>query len=150
MIKQKIFLAAPISGFQDEHQYTIYRENVLSLISLLSDRYDICSEIQNISKTESYDTPEESLEKDFSEIEKADIFMLLHPMRMQTSSLIELGYACALKKKLLIVGRKEDLPYLVLGITKPKYNAFSIYVSEINHEIINSISEALTLLGNMH
>ncbi len=99
------------------------------LISLLLDKYDIRSEIQNISETETYDTPEESLKKDFNEIEEADIFLLLHPMRIQTISLIELGYACALKKKLLIVGKKEDLPYLVHGLARPAYNALPIVIS---------------------
>ncbi len=150
MSKPKIFLAAPISGFQDECKYATYRENVLMLISLLLDKYDIRSEIQNISETEPYDTPEESLKKDFNEIEEADIFLLLHPMRMQTSSLIELGYACALKKKLLIVGKKEDLPYLVHGLTRPAYNALSIYASEINCEVINNIINALSTLNDMN
>ncbi len=150
MDKLKIFLAAPISGFQDECKYVTYRKNVLMLISLLLDKYDVRSEIQNISEVKTYDTPEESLKKDFNEIEKSDIFLLLHPMRMQTSSLIELGYACALKKKLLIVGKKEDLPYLVHGLVRPTYNALSIYTSEINCEVITSIIDALSTLNNMN
>lgn len=68
-------------------------------------------------------------------------------MRMQTSSLIELGYACALKKKLLIVGKKEDLPYLVHGLAGPAYNTLTIYTSEINCEAINSIINALSILN---
>lgn len=148
MNRTKIFLAAPISGFSSKTQYTFYRENVCMLIDALTDKYEVYSEIDEISSVKSYDTPIDSLEKDFKAIKDADIFVLLHPMRMQTSSLIELGYACALKKKLLIVGEKEDLPYLALGLKKPNYNALTIYSSEISSKMIKDIINALDSLNN--
>ncbi len=69
-------------------------------------------------------------------------------MRMQSSSLIELGYACALRKKLLIVGTQNDLPYLVNGLTEPDYNSIIINSSEINDRIITEIMDALSMLSS--
>lgn len=147
MIKQRVFLATPMSGFQSKQQYIAHRKHVLQLITALSPKYDICSELQNVYSIDAYDTPEESVQKDFNGIKVADIFLLLHPARMQTSSLIELGYACALRKKLVIVGEKADLPYLVHGLTQPDYNAIAIYSSTLNEKTIIKIEAAIALLA---
>lgn len=146
MIKPRVFLATPISGFQSEQEYSAYRKRVLQLIVALSAKYDITSELQSVCDVDSYDTPEESVQKDFKEIKMSDIFLLLHPTRMQTSSLIELGYACALKKKLVIVGKKADLPYLVHGLTRSNYNAIAVYSSTLNRKTIIEIEDAIALL----
>lgn len=149
MSKLKIFLATPISGFQSEEQYILYRESVLLLVAELSNNYEVYCELQKILDIESYDTPQDSLKKDFNAIEEADIFILLHPMRMQSSSLIELGYACALRKKLLIVGTQNDLPYFVNGLVKPNYNSIIIHSSEINDKIITEIMDAISMLSSI-
>lgn len=146
MNKLKIFIATPISGFQNEDQYTLYRKSVLSLIKELVNDYEVHCELQEISDKSSYDTPQDSLKKDFDAIEKSDIFILLHPMRMQSSSLIELGYACALKKKLLIVGANNDLPYLVNGLIEPDYNSIIIHSSEINDKLVGEIMDKISIL----
>lgn len=147
MNKLKIFIATPISGFQSKDQYILYRESVLSLIASIVDNYEVHCELQKILDTESYDTPQDSLKKDFNAIKEADIFILLHPMRMQSSSLIELGYACALKKKLLIVGAQNDLPYLVNGLIEPDYNSIIINSSQITEKIIIDIVNAISMLS---
>lgn len=147
MDKLKIFLATPISGFQSESQYIEYRKSVIKLIEALSNNYKVYCELQKVSTMESYDTPQESVKKDFSAIEASDIFILLHPMRIQSSSLIELGYACALRKKLLIVGTQNDLPYLVNGLIGSDYDSVLIYSSEINDKIIMNIIDGLCKLS---
>lgn len=149
MSKSKVFLSTPISGFQNKSQYIAYRENVLLLISVLKKNYEVYCELQEILDIESYDTPQDSLRKDFNAIERADIFILLHPMRMQSSSLVELGFACALGKKLVIVGAQNDLPYLINGLVESDYNSIIIYSSEINDKVITAIENALAKLNNL-
>lgn len=148
MNKLKIFIAAPISAFQGEEQYILYRKSVLLLVETLADNYEVYCELQKILDIESYDTSQDSLKKDFNAIEESDIFILLHPMRMQSSSLVELGYACALKKKLLIVGEKNDLPYLVSGLIEPDFNSIIINSPEINDKIIIKIIDAVSMLSS--
>lgn len=145
--KNKIFIATPISGFQNENQYKIYRKKVNQLIESLSKRYEVYSEIQSITGSEVYDSPEDSLKKDFKAINKSNIFILLHPMRIQSSTLIELGYACALKKTLVIVGEEKDLPYLALGLAKSNDNAYFISSSVIDDEIVVKINDILNSLN---
>lgn len=148
MNKLRIFLATPISGFQSEDQYIKYRKSVLLLIESLGNNYEIYCELQKIIDIVSYDTPQDSLKKDFNAIEESDIFILLHPMRMQSSTLIELGYACALRKKMIIVGAQNDLPYLVNGLIEPDYDSIIINSSEIDDKIITEVIDAISVLCN--
>ena len=146
MSKKKIFLASPISGFQNEQKYISYRESVLAFIDTLSGTFEVHSEIQEIQGMDSYDTCEESVRKDFQAIDEADIFVLLHPHRMQSSTLIELGYACAKKKKLLLIGAKDALPYMALGLNKPNFDSAFLYSDNID---MNTINEAILLLKKL-
>lgn len=113
----KIFLAAPISAFDDEKLYSINRRFLLKLIKALRTQYEVYSEIENIASIGSYDTPGKSAVEDFKKIDDSNIFILYHPMRVQTSAFIELGYAIAKFKKIIIISSKKDLPYLALGLT---------------------------------
>lgn len=144
----KIFIAAPMSGFQNDEQYIYYRDKVMLLLDVLSDKYEVYSEVKNVLGTQTYDTPEESVKKDFEAINKTDIFLMFHPIRGQSSTLIELGYACALKKKIIIIGIKEHLPYLVHGLAESDFKAQIIESSDINKEIIDKVLDVIDLLGN--
>ncbi len=133
----KIFLAAPISGFENETEYLAYRKKVVELIDELKKDFVIMSELESVKKVESYDSPEQSVIKDFRDIKEADCFMLLHPRRMQTSSFIELGYAYAMKKPSLIIAHPEDLPYMVLGLNNDEVPSLIISpeADDLKHRI---------------
>ena len=146
MNKKKVFLATPMSGFQDAQVYAAYREQLLELIAALSEYYEVYSEMQRSPTEDAFESPETSVREDFHEIEVSDYLLLLHPCRMQTSTLMELGYACALKKPLVIVGEAENLPYMALGLKKPTYNSILIESSEISPETISKIITALAEL----
>lgn len=127
-----VFISTPISGFSNKNEYYDYRKIVLSLISKLRASYSVCSEIEQIKGLETYDSPEKSVTEDFESIKNNDVFLFLHPSKMQTSSLIELGYAIALDKRIVIVGRKENLPYLAVGL-----ESFSKKVAIIDMPILS-------------
>ena len=148
MNKIKIFLAAPISGFADEAEYRKNRENLLKLIDKLSVKFQVYSEISNIGSLASYDEPGESVIKDFNEIKESDIFIMYHPMNMQTSTLIELGYAVAKEKKIIIIGNTDILPYLALGLPKYSLNIKIISSSELNQIIIRQVEKNINELLN--
>ena len=140
---KKIFLATVMSGFRDAEVYAEYREGVLALIAALEENYEVYSEMQRASSEEAFSCPEKAVKDDFQAIEDADIFLMLHPCRVQSSTLMELGYACALKKDMVIVGEAENLPYMALGLVRPAYNAVRVEASVINRETIEKITEAL-------
>lgn len=139
MNKLKIFLAAPISAFEDELHYKKSRIELLNLIKSLSENFQVYSEIINIQYLDSYDEPGKSVVKDFKEIIESDVFMLYHPMRMQTSTLIELGYAVAKEKKIIIISQPDILPYLALGLLKYDSDIRIVSSSELNMDVIAQI-----------
>ena len=148
MKKKKVFLATPMSGFQNTEMYASYRKRLLELITALSNQYEVYSEMQRAPSKEAFSSPETSVREDFHEIESSDLILFLHPCRMQTSTLMELGYACALKKPVVLVGEPENLPYMALGLKMPTYNAILVDSSEITPGTIEMILAALGELGN--
>lgn len=146
MNKEKIFLASSISGFSDETTYRKYREKVLSLIKYLRNSlFDVYSEIERVTGKSNYDSPEQSVNEDFKKIDNSDIFLLLHPQKMQTSALIELGYAYAQKKTIIIIGSLSALPYLALGLPAVNAKVRIINSSDLNEEIF---ATTITTINN--
>ena len=114
---KKIFIATPISGFDNWHEYESFRINILTLIEMLRQlNYHVWSEIELVGSNSEYDTPEQSVKKDIQKIKSSDIFILIHPRKMQTSTLFELGYAFSLSKDIIIVGEERNLPYMAKGL----------------------------------
>lgn len=138
----RIFLAAPISGFENENEYLTYRKKVVELIDGLKKSFVVMSELERVESVGSYDSPEQSVIKDFTDIKEADCFMLLHPRRMQTSAFIELGYAYAMKKPSLIIAHPKDLPYMALGLNNKSVP--SLIVSPDATNLKNIIMSILT------
>ena len=146
-MNNRIFLAAPISGFANEYEYKNYRINVMKLISFLRENgYEVFSEIECISGSKAYDSPATSIEKDFKDIASSDYFLFLHPMRIQSSSLIEYGYVCALNKKIVSVGRRRDFPYLIIGYEEFSDKSIIVETENISEEYYLQILMALKSL----
>ena len=73
--------------------------------------------------------------------------MLLHPARMQTSSLVEFGYACAFNKKKLVVAKKLDLPFLIIGYAEDNDSARIVNTSIKDKNSYTLIIKALDELS---
>lgn len=135
----RIFLSTPISAFDVNQEYIEYRQQVLNFISVLRQRNIVYSEIENISELNYYDNPSDALSKDLDIIDKSEMFVIHHPFRMQTSTLIELGYALALNKIIIIIGKRKDLPYLALGLPEKTANTFIIDISSLSVQTAEEI-----------
>ena len=138
-----IFLATPISAFTDPTEYDAFRQNVIRLIAALHDRYSVYCEIERVADSDDYDTPAEAVIKDFGKIDESDIFMLVHLKKCQTSAFMELGYAYARGKEIVLVGPKEALPYMALGLDVPGHTARMIEVERLDDEAIRNITERM-------
>lgn len=144
MNKIKVFFAAPISSFKNQLDYKNNRENLMNLINQLSSKFQVYSEISSIELLASYDEPGESAKKDFNEINESDVFIVYHPMNMQTSTLIELGYAIAKEKKIIVIGKTEILPYLALGLSQYSSDIKIIPSSTLDESLCRQIEMAIT------
>lgn len=147
-MNRRIFLATPISGFATQNEYLDFKKNALRLVAFLRlNGFEVYSEMERIDGANDYESPAKSVEDDFGNISGCEYFILLHPARMQTSSLIEFGYACAENKKIVAVGRRSDLPYFVIGYAEYSNRALIVEGEELDDDCFVRISEALMNLS---
>ena len=140
MNRKYIFLAAPISGFSNEKEYNKYRDKILCLIKYLRENlFIVYSEVERVTGESNYDSPSNSVENDFKRICESDVLLLLHPRKVQTSALIELGFAYAKMKNIIIVGPKTALPYLALGLPSVNSNVRIIDAADLTVQTFEQI-----------
>lgn len=144
-----VFIASPIAGFESKTDYKKYRlliKNVIEKIKALEFIDNVFSEIVEINDIINYDSPQNSVLKDFYNILHSDFFILFYPQKVSSSALIELGYAIAERKKILILSpKKEILPYLVPGLDKV-YNNVTINIEKYSEKnILRVIKKFLCL-----
>lgn len=120
MKKYNLFISTPIAGFENEQEYLRFRDVILRLIEQIrqcDNVNKIYSALADVSTIDTYDSPAESAVKDLSALQDSTHFILFYPYRVISSALIELGYALAENKKILmIVSQKKDLPYMAQGL----------------------------------
>lgn len=125
MKKIKLFISAPIAGFENEEEYMEYRDKVVNLVEDIKRAVsikDIYSAISEVNSVDAYDSPVQSAIQDLSALRESTHFILFYPKKVPSSALVELGYALAEKKKLLlIVNTRKDLPYMVQGFEHVEY-----------------------------
>ncbi len=121
----KIFVATPISCFENEEQMLEYKESLIPFLCLLRKKHIVNAEIEKIDNND-YGEPAYSVRHDFGLITECDVFVIHYPNKIATSALIELGYAVAFCKKIVIVVENiETLPFLGQGLDSV-YNNVSI------------------------
>lgn len=138
---KKMFVAAPISGFETLEEYEAYRSKMVAFLEDLkksNSEFEIFCELLRVKNEDDYMTPEKSCEEDFGAIDECEIFLLFHPVKAQTSALMELGYAYAKGKKIIIVGEEDNLPYMAKGLDA-QIVEIGVEDSDILCEVINTL-----------
>ena len=88
--------------------------------------------------------PEKSIKDDLASIANCDMFILHYPRQIPTSALMELGFAIALSKRIIIITPKRNLlPYLAQGIDSACDGSEIIESDAIDNELIQEISSRL-------
>lgn len=148
MKKNILFIATPISGFENPKEYNIFRNKLLSAIKKLSrlEKVEkIICESQNVKTVSDYDSPYLSAQNDFRHISQSSHFILLYPQKAITGALIELGFAIALKKKILIIAPTPDvLPYMAQELDKVYSNIQNIFAPYETIDIYEIIKHFIT------
>ena len=140
----RIFLSTPISCFRDPCELQAYKNSVKNLIVELKKNHSVCSEIEKIEKQSDYDTPEKSISTDLESIKKCDVFVLHYPKSIPTSALIELGFAIAFNKRIIIITPQiAMLPYLSLGTSSVCSESLIIESESLDLQTINKIMSCI-------
>ena len=135
-----IFLSTPISQYKSMAELQTYKDSLINLVSQLRKNHSVCTEIEAIYSESDYDTPEKSISKDLESIQKCDLFILHYPKQVPTSALIELGFALAYEKRILIIAPHiSTLPFLAQGIPMHCPNSAIIESEKIDLAVIKTI-----------
>ncbi|WP_294409517.1 hypothetical protein [uncultured Ruminococcus sp.] len=138
-----IFIATPIAGFLNKNDYKMYKkliEEIVVEINRTNIFGNVYCEITNLDDIADYDSPAASAAKDFNNVLNSEYFILLYPQRVVSSALIELGYALAKGKKILIISSdKNALPYMALELDKIYHNVTIKYSKFTFHNLFDYI-----------
>jgi nucleoside 2-deoxyribosyltransferase len=113
----RIFLAAPMSGFESDEAYRHHRSIVNEACAAFERSgsvdwvYFAGRTIQSVS---GFTSADEAFLADYTHLASCDLFVLYYPFRVLSSVLVEVGVAIGLGKPCLLVCRdRGDLVYLL-------------------------------------
>ena len=144
-MNKTVFVSTPITGFDDMQEFLIFKERAVFIIAVLKNLgYFVYNEFEKVEDESCFDSPSKSVDDDFNKITNSDYFIFVHPRKMQTSSFIELGYACALQKPIIIISKYGNLPFLAKGLCESRLSARFIEFDEKNNVIENRLKQLLS------
>ena len=150
--KYDVFLASPMASYDTDQAYKKDREGVLKLITSLRKECDFKSIIyagHHIETMDEFDVPDLSIIDNMEALNESKYFVMVFPMKMVSSVLIEAGVAlCQSKPSIFFVRKKDELPFL-LRQAEQAFSFIKIYECKSIDDICKLISKhRLNLLPN--
>lgn len=122
----KVFIGAPMSGLEPD-AYVALRAQVLDMraqVSRAPGVSDVYFAGEAIASAQDFSDPAAAALRDFTALAECDVFVFFYPERSASSVLIELGYALAMRKRvILMVRREDDIPFLLRHADGPGMRA---------------------------
>lgn len=143
-LKYKVFITSPMASFQDNEKYTSDRLGVINIVSALK---KFCSadnvyypgiEIPSIPH---FDDNLVATRQELEALQNSELFMLIYPERVPSSSLFLTGYAIATGKISIIFSKRKTLPFLMqeLDHLPPKFSDIRIYEFDRHDDIVKIV-----------
>ncbi|MGD8358175.1 MAG: hypothetical protein PVG42_08970 [Lysobacterales bacterium] len=115
--KYDLFVSAPMAAFETDSEFKSSRAAVFDVVRGIKkhchfqDVYYAGSEIESQKE---FDSADLSVIEDFDAAINSKYFVLFYPKKLASSSLIELGWAMAYRKPIIVFYKnREDLPFLM-------------------------------------
>jgi hypothetical protein len=112
-----LFVSAPMASFETESEFKSSRDAIFDVVKGIKrscsfdDVFYAGTEIESFKE---FDSADLSVIEDYDATYHSKYFLLFYPERLATSALIELGWAMAFKKPIIIFYKDhEDLPFLM-------------------------------------
>ena len=124
-IKRKsVFLSSPMTSVESEDEYIELQKSIASLINELEKiGYEVFYGGVNVQHMSEVNQAARIPPENFRALKHAEYVILLHPKYLATSALIEVGYALALGKEIVIFAKEgERLPLVLSGLSVPLPN----------------------------
>lgn len=122
----KVFIGAPMSGLEPD-AYTALREQLLVMnaeVARAPGVADVYFAGEAIASAQDFSDPAAAAQRDFTALAACDVFVFFYPEPSASSVLIELGYALAMRKRVILMVRREgDIPFLLRHADAPAMRA---------------------------
>ncbi|KPF61851.1 hypothetical protein IP88_15345 [alpha proteobacterium AAP81b] len=116
-----IFIAAPMSVLNAQ-DYRDLQRTITELIARVKNIPSVDAVYfagANIAAPAEFSDPTSAIAADMEALDRCDVFILYYSAPAATSALVELGYALARRKRVLIVAPDESiLPFLIRNMTE--------------------------------
>lgn len=133
---KKIFLAAPFKSLVDEKTNKMENNSKNQIVAFIAYLENKGFSVHNAHKREAWGEnfmpPAQCTQIDYEEIEKCDILIAFPGNPPSPGTHIELGWASALKKRIIILIKDdfENYAYLVRGLHKVADVTYILYRTE--------------------
>lgn len=135
-----LYISTPMASI-GEPEYKLQHEFLLKLEEVLKDIgfKQIISPAITIEKQEQFDGSTKANFDNYKEMKQVDSFLIIYPKPMPTSVLIEIGYAIALSKKIVIFTKDQsNLPFMLKEADSTIPN-LKIYTYVTYEDILNTV-----------
>lgn len=145
IMPKQLFISTPISAFNTNDDYLKFRAWLAHLITKLENTVpllQIFCVAAKVKTQNALDSPKDSLLHDISKLDWCSDFLLIYPKQVATSALIELGYALAKEKKILICHISSvELPFMASQMDEILQNVTKITFKKFDDTAIDQIIE---------
>ena len=142
-MKTTIFISTPISAFKENNDYVIFRNWIQNLVSKINESgwfSDVFCVANLVKNQTSLDDPKSSLINDLEQLDRSSHFLLIYPQISATSALIELGYAVAKNKTIMIVHPKQvKLPFMAGEMHNIYPNVTKMCIDDFNSKGVRDV-----------
>lgn len=117
--QDSIFISSPMAGYDNNQKYTDYRTLILNVRNVLVKEKNAKNVIYAGSRIETINDFEDkglSLQMVYRYVQQCKSFILIYPEKVASSVFLEVGWAIAMRKPLVLFVRdRDDLPFLLGG-----------------------------------
>ena len=129
--KYDFFISTPMSSFKSDNEYQEHRKIIIELINYLKSntKYNcIYFSGETLSNQDEFLPPDQAVRRDFGALEASRIFVLIFPGQLNSSVIVEAGYALALgKPSIYFIKDRHDLPFMLREVTQIEQAKVKLY-----------------------
>lgn len=119
-VVDQLFIAAPMSGFSTDEEYSVHRAMTLELVERL-EKSHVASSVyyagSKIPSSSSYSGSNNAFHTDVTNLVRSNAMLFLYPNKVVSSALVEVGIAIGRCMPIVIVvSNKSDLPYMIQDV----------------------------------
>lgn len=114
--KDSIFISSPMNSIKNDEEYKQLRSDILSLKTQLCELgfQEIIYPGTEIESNTQFEGENKAINKNFKKLKSAECLLAIYPKSIASSVLLEIGYAIALTKNIVVFTKhKKKLPFML-------------------------------------